>query len=355
MNTVSLSIIIPIYNTPIDLLTRCINSIKEDLIFLKNSEQIEILLINDGSTEPHIEKCLKEYTEMDNCFRYINKPNSGVSNTRNLGIDLAKGNYIAFVDADDYLEPHALQYMLTTIRDSGMDMVMFGFCWGEKKYCVTKFVKIINVDNDVIRNLICDNQEWWLAHGFFFSTVWAKIFKREVLLKNKIKFHRDITIYEDSIFILNLISHISSFLVDNTLVYHYVYNTDSAVHKLSTHEIQSIENLVLQLEILNKELIKKRGENFDSSIRYRVLQFIKASKWHYFTHPQNKKSFGELRKELNKFLRSPTIYKYIKELRTKDALNFQDKKSILLLKLHLYGIFLLIERQKRKYKATRHG
>ncbi len=102
----NLSVIIPIYNTPYDLLEHCLASIKENLV---DMEGVEVLMINDGSTAPHIASQLQQKALEDSRFLYIYKPNSGVSETRNLGIEKAKGEYITFVDADDYLEADALQ------------------------------------------------------------------------------------------------------------------------------------------------------------------------------------------------------------------------------------------------------
>ena len=86
---VKLSVIVPIYNTPQDLLEHCITSIQQNL---EKLEDIEILLINDGSTEPYIEPILKGVE--DRHFKYIYKEHSGISATRNIGIEIARGEYI---------------------------------------------------------------------------------------------------------------------------------------------------------------------------------------------------------------------------------------------------------------------
>ena len=120
-----LSVIVPVYNTPRELLEHCISSIKDNIRNLGGGT--EILCINDGSTESHIEELLKQAEKEDPRFKYIYKPNSGVSDTRNLGIDMAQGEYIIFVDADDYLEPDAFSYMLESIKKQYADLVVFGF------------------------------------------------------------------------------------------------------------------------------------------------------------------------------------------------------------------------------------
>lgn len=89
VDMVKLSVIIPVYNTPQDLLEHCLSSIKDNI---SNMEGVEILLLNDGSTEPYVEQMLKEIEKEDSRFKYILKKNSGASDTRNVGIESLKGN-----------------------------------------------------------------------------------------------------------------------------------------------------------------------------------------------------------------------------------------------------------------------
>ena len=94
----SLSIIIPVYNNEKDL-DKCLTSILN-----QNIDDLEIVVVNDGSTD-NSEKVIKKYQEKyDNIFKYYFKENTGVADTRNYGLDKAEGKYIMFVDADDYLD-----------------------------------------------------------------------------------------------------------------------------------------------------------------------------------------------------------------------------------------------------------
>ena len=98
MKNIKISVIVPIYNTE-KFLRKCIESILNQTL-----KEIEIILINDGSTDNSHLICL-EYTEKyPEKIRYVNNKNIGCSTTRNLGIELAQGEYIAFVDSDDYIE-----------------------------------------------------------------------------------------------------------------------------------------------------------------------------------------------------------------------------------------------------------
>lgn len=232
-----LSVIIPIYNTPAPLLEHCISSIQDNLCLM--DDEVEVLMINDGSTESYIEPLLKAMETADSRFKYVYKDNSGVSMTRNLGIKMAQGEFVTFIDADDYLEPDALPYMLQTAMRTDVDMVMFGFCRNEVNIKERKLLKQrFEVNKEIIQTLISNNMDWWYSHGANLASVWAKVYKREKLLMHNIFFIQDIAPNEDGYFNLCLLCKIPAFYVDNTLVYHYFYYADSAIHKFSNCDIR---------------------------------------------------------------------------------------------------------------------
>lgn len=339
-----LSVIIPIYNTPAPLLEHCISSIQDNLCLM--DDEVEVLMINDGSTESHIESMLKAVETADSRFKYVSKDNSGVSTTRNLGIKMAQGEYITFIDADDYFESDALPYMLQTAMRTDVDMVMFGFCRNEVNIKERKLLKQrFEVNKEIIQTLISNNMDWWYSHGANLASVWAKVYKREKLLMHNIFFIQDIAPNEDGYFNLCLLCKIPAFYVDNTLVYHYFYYADSAIHKFSNCDIRIAKNILPRLE----EIADNYGEvdDFATSISYRTLKIIMSAKQSYFTHPQNTKSFCELKAEMDEFLSEPIIKKWIKRFRLRNVRSKMELKNIILLKLRLYSIVLIMDRCKR--------
>ena len=347
---IKLSVIIPIYNTPAPLLEHCISSIQENLCLM--GDEVEVLMINDGSSESHIEPVLKAVETADSRFKYVYKDNSGVSTTRNLGIKMAQGEYITFIDADDYFEPDALPYMLQTAMRTDVDMVMFGFCRNDVDVKERKsFKQRFDVNKEIIQTLISNNMQWWFSHGTNLASVWAKVYKREKLLIHHISFIQDIAPNEDGYFNLCLLCKIPAFYVDNTLVYHYVYYAGSAIHKFSNCDIRIGKNILPRLE----EIADYYGEvdDFATSISYRALKIIMSARKSYFTHPDNTKSFCKLKAEMEDFLSEPIIKKWTKWSRLRDLRNKSVLMNLLLLKLHLYPIFLLMERMKRKRSINR--
>ena len=159
---ISLSVVIPIFNTPKHLLEHCLTSIHNNI---KDMKDVEVLMINDGSTEPYIVPLLQEKAQVDCRFRYIDKPNSGVSNTRNMGIELSQGEYIAFVDADDYFEPNALQYMLETTKKEKADVAMFGFCEDNDLIERETLRQRVEVNEEVMHTLFRNDMSRWYKYG----------------------------------------------------------------------------------------------------------------------------------------------------------------------------------------------
>ncbi|MEG1698672.1 MAG: glycosyltransferase family 2 protein, partial [Oscillospiraceae bacterium] len=114
------SIIIPIYNAAPQL-ARCIESVRR-----QTYQNLEIILVNDGSHDASLPIC-RMYADVDKRIVIIDKLNSGVSATRNIAIDDARGAYLQFVDADDYLVPNATEIMVTRAMEASADMVIANY------------------------------------------------------------------------------------------------------------------------------------------------------------------------------------------------------------------------------------
>ena len=345
---IKLSVIIPIYNTPEPLLEHCISSIQENL--QQMGDEVEVFLINDGSTKQYIGPILKETEASDSRFHHIYKQNSGVSDTRNLGIDMAQGEYIIFVDADDYLEPDAFSYMLESMKKHDTDLIVFGYCINKNSNVAEERIeKWISGSSrlGVLYSFIADIMESWYEKGVNLNSPWAKIYKRDTIIKNQIRFSPKLVLHQDSFFNLWFVSSIESFYIDNRIVYHYVYHENSALHKFSNKLLNVAINLMPMLEKLVANNYPDNKDFYDAISR-RAYHYVRLIKEDYFTHPQNPKSFWELKSEMDNFLSNPNISKWLKQLKLRDAEDAVDLKNRLLLKLHLYWIFLITERRKKK-------
>ncbi len=206
------SVIVPIYNME-KYLEKCIESLIRQTYL-----DLEIILILDGCTDGSFDIC-KKYEKYDNRIKIYKKINGGVSSARNLGINKSTGEYIMFVDPDDWLESDAIQLVITKMENCGADLLQFNY---KKIYeDVTREDDGEHINegffnkNDCIFSCISELYGREKLNRDFgqIRTVWGKVYKKEILAD--IKFFEDIYIFEDGIF--NLL--VFDFLVINSLVF----------------------------------------------------------------------------------------------------------------------------------------
>ena len=208
MNKPMISVIVPVYNAE-KYLQRCVDSI------LKQSfTDFELLLIDDGSHDRSGELC-DEYAKKDNRVRVFHKENGGVSSARNVGLDNASGEYISFVDADDYLETNA---MSDSLFIDGYDLIQIPRNAGS-------YLKHYTHD------IICKSQREYLKFIYrnFYFECWGRFYKRRII--NGLKFDEHVKIGEDLLFFLDVYHRVTSFLLSSKSGgYHYSYVPSSAMH-----------------------------------------------------------------------------------------------------------------------------
>lgn len=204
------SVIIPIYNAE-KTLARCLDS-----ILRQQFSDYELLLINDGSTDDSDAIC-REYASTYSCVRYFAKENGGVSSARNLGLEQAKGEYILFVDSDDYVSEDYFALLSHTLESNAVDLLMFGYRnfggasteWDTGVFCE-------ETESGVAKRIsfaVCQ---------YLFSSLLSKAFKRQIIERDNIRFSNDLAIGEDQAFIFTYAMHIRSIgSIEN-----HLYNVD---------------------------------------------------------------------------------------------------------------------------------
>lgn len=201
------SLIIPVYNAEATL-RRCLDSI------LKQSfDEYEILLINDGSTDGSDAVC-REYANKYPQIKYLTKENGGVSSARNVGLDRAKGEYILFVDSDDYVSENYFSTISKNIEERDPDLLMFGYrnfggtstAWNTGVFYEDTEIEIAERVSVALRQ-------------YLFSSLWSKVFKREIIEENRLRFDEKLSIGEDQAFIFEYAMHIGSIASVDDLLY----------------------------------------------------------------------------------------------------------------------------------------
>ena len=248
-----ISIIIPVYNSE-KYIKRCLDS-----IVTQSYKNIEIIVIDDGSTDDSKNIC-ENYSKIDSRIKVINKKNEGVSSARNDGIKNANGEYLMFVDADDWLEKDAIMILYSALNEFNVDIVRGNFyCNNDKgNFRIEKFNKYKNIKvkgNDKLLKVEIIND---LLLGKIKAYVWLLLIKKNILLKNKILFNTKISFMEDLIFYISLFStnNISFYMLDKD-IYCYYFNNNSAT-KSQKKIIQNIENVLKVNKIIQEILYNSK-------------------------------------------------------------------------------------------------
>lgn len=213
------SIVIPIYNAKKHL-KRCIDSVlKQDF------EDFELLLMDDGSTDSSGMIC-DSYAEKDSRIRVVHKENSGVSDTRNQAIAMAKGEYLQFIDSDDWITPDATGLLVHTAMEKDCDLV------------ITDFYRVIgerlSQKGRIREDGILTREEFALElmenpADFYYGVLWNKLYRRSIILENGLCMDKDISWCEDFLFNMEYIRHVERVYALHVPIYYYVKTPGSLV------------------------------------------------------------------------------------------------------------------------------
>lgn len=204
------SVIIPVYNSEKTLI-RCVES-----IINQRYRDYEIILVNDGSKDGSLDICNEYSKKYKNIFT-VNKPNGGASSARNTGLDNAHGDFVLFVDSDDYVESNYFSEFEK--YDARGGWVIFKDSWDVNGKIITKK---LNDKIDVSNNLETDK---YLIASRMINSPCAKIFDRDIIEKNNLRYNEDLEVAEDFDFGLRYLFKCNKIKIINISV--YIYNATS--------------------------------------------------------------------------------------------------------------------------------
>jgi glycosyltransferase involved in cell wall biosynthesis len=213
------SIIIPVYKAE-KYLPTCVDS-----VLSQTYKDLEVILIDDASPDKCGEIC-EEYAKKDERVKVIHKENEGVSKARNAGLEIATGDYVQFVDSDDYLEPNMTEKLVNAMEINQADMVLCGFY--EKNLNFQRASKADEepgvYSKEVFLKNIMNN-----PYSFHYGVLWNKMFKGEAL--RELRFSSDMDFGEDFVFNLHYLRYVEKIaVIDDPLYYYIRFNTDSLMY-----------------------------------------------------------------------------------------------------------------------------
>ncbi len=312
-----ISIIIPVYNSETTL-KRCLDS-----VISQSMSDWELLLVDDGSKDRSCDIC-DDYAAKDKRIKVFHKSNGGVSSARNIGLDYAKGEWIAFIDADDYVKESYLSNLWVHSQKQ-VDLVISyaeihnGDGINKESY-PSKFVDDTNFDSIFIEN----DMNWH-------TSPWSKLYKRNIIEKHNLRFCEGMHIGEDAVFLYSYMLYSNHIYISNDTDYcYFAYNTGSLTKRmnslasefLSYNKIRAIvESLILTKMISNSIAINNLNWLIASCQR-RILNALYYNK----VEKQNRLSI----------LKDMDWNYYIKHIYSN---SIKEKMLIILLKVHFYKLY----------------
>lgn len=272
-----ITVVVPFYKVPKLRFRKCIESLREQTF-----KDFELLLICDGNAK-EFEDFKKEFTSKDDRIRFIEKEHEGVSAARNLGMKEAKGQYLSFIDADDYVETNFLQKLYDAVQDA--DVSICGVI--EQTFFVV--------------NGWFDSRVFWSQPTFFNGLQYInfsvnKLYKLDIIRENNISFSTDVKLGEDALFLSQYFSHCKSIRCIPELLYHYIPNAKSAVHHFRKQywdwEKQVID---AQWEMFHKYPLVERQEH--AMICWLYVKF-KGACYYYMYNMEDKQELSKKIEEI---------------------------------------------------------
>ena len=253
------SILVPVYNVEA-YLPQCIDS-----LLGQTYPHLQIVLIDDGSTDGSW-RVMQEYAARDERIEIYHQENQGVGATRNHLLEKIKGDYVLFVDSDDWIELDMVEFLINKAINEGTDMVVCG-----------------NVVNDTRPALDYKEEIWpqdkvikeFLRHVHFNGSLWNKLISFR-LLKKQPTFHREISYGEDALFTWQLIQEVQNVVITNKQLYHYRMNEGSLSHAKWSPNKMGTGHIVW--ELLEKETKEKYPQFTDIA----STSFVVSDMWQLY-------------------------------------------------------------------------
>ena len=300
---VKISVIIPVYNAE-NYLRQCLDSLEQ-----QSFKDFEMIVVNDGSTDNSL-SIIQNYASKDSQIKIISQKNQGLSVARNNALQIAQGKYIAFIDADDWIEPDFLEKMFFSIQSSDADVIQSGFIQNKKSTIYSP--KNLTTFLDVLLHV---NK----------CFVWNKLWKADFLKDNKLKFIPN-TYYEDVPFCLEAAFYTKSWNIIDYAGYHYEINPISITNDVSLERVakrQKDKQIIIQKMVDFFKQKNCKSSELESVENFLISQLLENSDLLNKEAYQNyKKIFGNNDLFIRK--RRKALRKWLFQL------SFKKKKFILL-------------------------
>lgn len=337
------SVIVPVYNVPEKYLEKCVSSLVNQTL-----NDIEIILVDDGTPDTSGKLC-DVYAKKDSRIKVVHQENKGLCGARNTGVKSSTGEWISFVDGDDWIEPNAYEKLYNIGTKNNVDVVMFGY---EKDYPSKSVImhydkyfenkKVYNTSEDITYL-----QKMILNYNANCAMAPTKFIRKSVIEKYNIYHDEKLRQGAEGIeFNIRLFSKIKSALFLNETFYHYIYNDESitTVHNEKNHQ--------MVIDCFKK--IKGEINNDDSEIMgwfYNRMKYVilTTAISGYFS-ASNKEPYIIQKRKFKKYLSDTLVQETLKN-ENYHGLSRTRKITLFLIKHRLFLFVKLISAMRTKQKS----
>jgi len=252
-----ISVIIPVYNVE-KYIEKCINS-----VLAQTFTNFECILINDGSLDNSGKIC-DEYAIKDERIKIVHQKNGGVSSARNAGLDVALGEWVTFVDSDDWVEQNYLELMYNNAINNDCDLSICGIqSFAENGEFIEKSKRTAIIFFDKI-----SAKKTLLDFKYFTTAVVSKLVRRKYINEYNIRFDSEIKVCEDGLFWFEVIDKINKVLYDSTICYNYLRNSTSSTFS-ENYFINYMDVFIATKKMLlleKNEAVRNKIKSYEASI-----------------------------------------------------------------------------------------
>lgn len=249
-----ISVVIPVYNVE-NYLEKCLNSVKN-----QTYKNLEIILVNDGSTDKSLKICEK-FANEDKRFKLINKQNEGVSVARNTGLEKANGEFVVFIDADDWLETTMFEELIVKQKEDDFDLVFcrFNKVYDDDKISINELGLEQFVKTGKVSCFFCHSDERKKGNTVYLQenvmgSLCRILFKKSVL--RDVLFNKNVKFMEDVLFITKVLSKPLKLALVEKYLYNYYMRETSATHSKNFDIVQNCISFINDIKsVVSAEIL----------------------------------------------------------------------------------------------------
>lgn len=338
-NKTTISVIMPVFNAE--------KSLKKsvDSVLDQSFKELELIMIDDGSTDSSGKIC-DDYALVDKRIKVIHQKNSGVSNARNTGIKVAKGEYIIFLDSDDEMDLNLIEDNLKIIEKYNSDVLIFNFRYSFPDH---------SIDNEYTQDGVFfgDDKKFFdekiekVVEKELMNAPWNKIIRRDLIQKNKLVFDERFSIFEDAIFSLSVCANAKTLCINSKIYHSYnIWETGSLRTRWSESRFLAMKEYY-KLEIKyckkyknNHKQVLFFGSNFCNSL-FAYMQLVSVSK---------ELSYQKKREQIKAVCNDNLVRNILLHQKVNRDLGINKKTIRFFVKTKMVGMIILLYKLKHKVR-----